>query len=74
MDQLKNAIAAHGGLSAAAALLGITASRLSNWVDRGVPTDKCATVEAALGVSRQLLRPDDWSVIWPELSRPRRRA
>lgn len=70
MPTLKQAIEAHGGITAAAALLDVSLQRLGHWVNRGVPLDQCARVEAALGVPRQALRPDDWQAIWPELATP----
>lgn len=66
MTTLKQAVEAKG-LKVSADLLGVTPQRLSNWVERGVPVELCATVEAELGVSRKTLRPDDWRSIWPEM-------
>lgn len=68
MKALKQAVEAHGGVTAAAVLLEISPQRLSNWIERGVPTEHCARVEAALGVARQQMRPKDWRSIWPELA------
>ena len=67
MKTLKQAVTDIGGLGAAAAQLDISPQRLSNWLDRGVPTEQCARVELVLGVPRQVLRPTDWQGIWPEL-------
>lgn len=67
MSTLKQAVEQHGGVTAAAALLSVSPQRLSNWMDRGVPTEHCARVEARLGVARKDLRPSDWRQIWPEL-------
>lgn len=36
-------------------------------MERGVPVEWCAAVDAKLGVSRKELRPDDWFLIWPEM-------
>jgi DNA-binding transcriptional regulator YdaS (Cro superfamily) len=69
MKTLKQAVEARGGVTAAAVLLEITPQRLSNWMERGVPTEHCARVEAALGIARQDMRPDDWQAIWPELAK-----
>lgn len=68
METLKQAVEGRGGLSVAAGLLAVSPQRLSNWLDRGVPTEHCARVEAALGIPRQALRPEDWQLIWPELA------
>jgi DNA-binding transcriptional regulator YdaS (Cro superfamily) len=54
-------------LKVAADLLAITPQRLSNWMERGVPVELCAVVDSKLGVSRKVLRPDDWFLIWPEM-------
>ena len=66
MQTLKQAVEAKG-LKVSADLLAVTSQRLSNWMERGVPVERCALVEAELGVSRKTLRPDDWHLIWPEL-------
>ena len=57
------------GLANAARRLEITPQRLSNWVERGVPVEKCYAVERALEgkVTRKDLR-EDWREIWPELA------
>ena len=55
------------GLKVAADLLAVSPQRLSNWMERGVPVEWCAAVDAKLGVSRKELRPDDWFLIWPEM-------
>lgn len=69
MDKLK-AYVALVGLGAFAKLLGVSAQRLSNWLERGVPIGYCSRVERVSGavVLRQDLRPDDWREIWPELA------
>ena len=66
MHTLKQAVEVKG-LKVSADLLAVTPQRLSNWMERGVPVERCASVEAELGVSRKTLRPDDWHSIWPEL-------
>ena len=67
MKTLKQAVETCG-LKSSAELLGVSSQRLSNWMDRGVPVEYCATVEVKLGVARRDLRPDDWHLIWPELA------
>lgn len=59
------------GLTAMAQRLGVSAQRLSNWMQRGVPIEQCAAIEAATGgaVRRWDMRPSDWHRIWPELIR-----
>lgn len=50
--------------------LGISQQLLANWRVRGVPLDRCAPIEDQSGgvVTRQMLRPDDWRIHWPELA------
>ena len=73
MKTLQQAVDSRG-LKASADLLGVSPQRLSNWMDRGVPVEHCASVETELGVTRRDLRPDDWHLIWPELAKPARKA
>lgn len=71
MDALDLAINRAGGVTALAKAIGVGQSVVSNWRARGsVPTDHCAAIEMATAgaVTRQMLRPDDWSRIWPELN------
>jgi DNA-binding transcriptional regulator YdaS (Cro superfamily) len=50
--------------------LGISQQLLANWRVRGVPLDRCAPIEIQSGhvVTRQMLRPNDWQIHWPELA------
>ena len=59
-----------GGQSALARRLGVTAPTVAQWLkrDRPVPPERCVEIEAATGVRRWALRPDDWHRIWPELT------
>lgn len=68
MEALKTHITVVG-LAALARRLGVSAQRLSNWIERGVPIDQCSAVEVATdgAVMRWDLRSDDWHLIWPEL-------
>lgn len=68
VDKLKDFIG-HRGLTSTASLLAVSAQRLSNWTERGVPIEHCAAIEAATqgAVRRWDLRPTDWHRIWPEL-------
>lgn len=67
---LDRAIERASGVSALARLIGVNQSTVSMWRARGgsVPVEHCAAIEAATGVTRRELRPDDWSRIWPELA------
>jgi DNA-binding transcriptional regulator YdaS (Cro superfamily) len=49
--------------------LGISQQTLGNWRVRGVPLDRCAPIEIQTKqlVTRQILRPSDWHIHWPEL-------
>lgn len=81
MDQdtpnpLALAIDKAGGLSKVAAALGLSTSRLANWIKRGVPAENCPDVEGALGIRCELLRPDvNWAVlrVQPEAAAPMQR-
>ena len=63
------AIAAMGGPVAVARALGLNRYQtVQQWMRNGIPVVYCVRVEADSGVSRRDLRPDDWHLIWPELS------
>lgn len=70
MESLKHYVAEHG-LTPLARSLKVSVQRLANWLERGVPTDKCAAIERSTkgAVMRWDLRPNDWQLIWPELSK-----
>jgi len=53
-----------------AELLNVTPAAIGNWKTRGVPIEQCPAIERNTSgvVSRRLLRPNDWQVIWPELA------
>jgi DNA-binding transcriptional regulator YdaS (Cro superfamily) len=68
MQALDEAIRAAGSQAALAAACGVVQGAVANWKARGsVPAEHCAAIEAATGVHRFRLRPDDWHRIWPEL-------
>ncbi|MHA3905173.1 YdaS family helix-turn-helix protein [Castellaniella sp. WN] len=60
-----------GGLAKTAETLGLNRYQtVQSWVATGrVPARYCAALEAASGVSRFKLRPDDAALIWPELAK-----
>lgn len=68
MNALNRAIESIG-LSKMAEGLGISAQRLSNWANRGVPAERCPEVEryttqAGCPVRCEELRPDvDWAYL-----------
>lgn len=72
MKPLDLAIEIVGGVGKLAVLLGVGQSVISNWRARGSVIDAllCAEIERVTGgrVTRQMLRPDDWQTIWPELA------
>lgn len=42
---------------------------VQSWAASGqVPVKYCLKVEELSGISRKLLRPKDWSAIWPDLA------
>lgn len=56
-----------------AARLEISPVLISQWKTgiRPVPVERCPAIEQATGgqVTRKDLRPDDWHLIWPELTK-----
>ncbi len=60
MTELDKAIAAAGGVSKLAALVGLLPMAITQWKKRGVPAERCIQVEAAVGgaTNRYKLRPD----------------
>ncbi|WP_072465449.1 MULTISPECIES: transcriptional regulator [Burkholderia] len=71
---IETAASIAGSYEALARQLGVTKGAVHQWKlpGRKVPIEHCARVEAITGgaVTRQMLRPDDWAVIWPELTDP----
>lgn len=71
---IETAAAIVGSYRALAEILGVTKGAVHQWMQpsRRVPIEHCAPIEAATGgrVTRQMLRPDDWRQIWPELVEP----
>lgn len=69
MNPLQRAIEVAGGLTRLADAIGVTPQRLLNWVDRGVPAERCpdierATREAGTAVTCEELKPDvNWGVL-----------
>jgi DNA-binding transcriptional regulator YdaS (Cro superfamily) len=63
-----------GGFKALADILGVTKGAVHQWMssDRQVPIEHCTPIEQATKgkVTRQMLRPNDWQSIWPELIEP----
>lgn len=59
-EALRRAVAALGGQSAMARLLGISQPSVWYWVDKGkaLPPEHVLAVEDATGISRHDLRPD----------------
>lgn len=67
----------HGVRSLIVSKLGISQQSITNWKAQGsVPVKHCASIEQITkgAVTRQELRPNDWQAIWPELSKPKRKA
>lgn len=63
-----------GSYEALANQLGISKGAVHQWKspDRKVPIEHCTRIEQITEgkVTRQMLRPDDWQSIWPELVEP----
>ncbi|WP_322069937.1 transcriptional regulator [Paraburkholderia bannensis] len=68
---IETAAAIVGSYRALAEILGVTKGAVHQWMipGRRVPIEHCAAIESATNgqVTRQMLRPDDWKQIWPEL-------
>jgi len=64
-------IEALGGTTAVARLLGIKPPSVHEWRGSEIPEARVlqlgAAIEAACGIPRWDLRPDDWWKVWPEL-------
>ncbi len=59
MSALESAIAAAGGQTKLADMIGVRQSAVSNWMARGaIPEDQCAAIERATGIRCEDLRPD----------------
>lgn len=66
---ISKAVANVGGLMAAARVTGAKSYQtVQQWIASGqVPASYCIALEAASGISRYKLRPNDAKDIWPEL-------
>jgi DNA-binding transcriptional regulator YdaS (Cro superfamily) len=63
---MRAAIRAAGGLKALADGLGKRANTVSNWINRGAPTEECPAIQELTGVRCEVLRP---SVDWEQFRR-----
>lgn len=64
-----------GSQKALADLLGVSPQAVWAWIHRGsIPPTYCVAIEKATDgeVSRNVLRPDDFHLIWPEYKASRR--
>ena len=61
------------GVTALADLLKVSPAAVNQWLwyDRPVPITQCVRIEQLTGgqVTRQMLRPDDWESIWPDIEK-----
>jgi DNA-binding transcriptional regulator YdaS (Cro superfamily) len=70
---LRQAIALAGTQGALAEEIGVTQQCISNWIRRpnsAIDAVFCMRIERHTGVSRALLRPDDFHEIWPDFVAP----
>lgn len=71
MNALDLAIEHVGGVGKLAAAINVGQAVVSNWRARETVLDAkhCTAISIATSgiVTRQMLRPDDWQLIWPEL-------
>ncbi|ROT43904.1 Cro/CI family transcriptional regulator [Pusillimonas sp. NJUB218] len=62
------------GVTALADLLHVSTAAVNQWLylRRPVPVAQCVRIEQLTrgAVTRQMLRPDDWASIWPDLNEP----
>lgn len=72
---IEKACAIAGGTQALADMIGVKFQTVHQWKivgsgGRPVPVERCVAIERATDgrVTRKDLRPDDWHLIWPELS------
>lgn len=58
-----------GGQVELAKILGVSPAYVNQLVKakRPIPPIHCVKIDLCLGISRKLLRPNDWCDIWPEL-------
>lgn len=72
MNQIQVACKSVGGQASLARAIGVSPAVVNQWVSgvRPVPVERCVAIERAThsAVTRRDLRPDDWHLIWPELS------
>ncbi|EIF32544.1 hypothetical protein BCh11DRAFT_00272 [Burkholderia sp. Ch1-1] len=60
-EAMRKAIRAAGGLKALADRLGKRPNTVSNWINRGAPTEECPAIQELTGVRCEVLRPNvDW--------------
>lgn len=75
---VETAAAIAGSYEALAQHLGVTKGAVHQWKspDRKVPIEHCFPIESFTRgeVTRQMLRPDDWPTIWPELAEPAKQS
>jgi DNA-binding transcriptional regulator YdaS (Cro superfamily) len=66
---LQEAIRRAGSQTALARLIGKKQPHIHKWLHSPNPLrpEHCRSIELAVGVRRQELRPGDWMDIWPEL-------
>ncbi len=71
--KLSDYLAAHSTQIKLAKILGISQVLISQWSTglRATPIERCYPIEQATQgkVTRKDLRPDDWHLIWPELTK-----
>ena len=66
---MQDACTKAGGQAELAKILGVSPAYVNQLVKekRPIPPIHCVKIDLCLGVSRKVLRPDDWAEIWPEL-------
>lgn len=63
-----------GGITALARLLNVSPQLIHRWASgqQEIPHIRCVQIKKLTNgaVTRQMLRPDDWHEMWPELQAP----
>jgi DNA-binding transcriptional regulator YdaS (Cro superfamily) len=58
MNPIDRAIEAVGSQANLARAINVLSQHITNWRERGIPADRCPSIEAASGVRCEELRPD----------------
>ena len=72
MNKFNNVINHFGNVTKTASALNVSIQAVCFWRDgkRNISAEKCSEIELVTNgeVTRKDLRPNDWHLVWPELS------